>query len=105
MKGRKWTYLFCCLILILISPLIAKSPSASATKGPRMDNLLIKYYPSVEDAYEALKASEIDILGFRLTDALYADAVTDPNICLGKVARHACILSIIRGKDLLQKFF
>ncbi|UCD97160.1 MAG: hypothetical protein JSV35_03695 [Candidatus Bathyarchaeota archaeon] len=51
-----------------------------------MDNLLIKYYASVEVAYEALKASEIDVVGYELTDALYADAITDPNICLGRVA-------------------
>jgi hypothetical protein len=51
-----------------------------------MDNLLIKYYASVEAAYTALKASEIDMIGYEITDVLYADAITDPNICLGPVA-------------------
>ena len=47
--------LFASFILMIAFPL----PSAFAAKGPRMDNLLIKYYASVEAAYTALKASEI----------------------------------------------
>ncbi|UCD96138.1 MAG: hypothetical protein JSV35_06495 [Candidatus Bathyarchaeota archaeon] len=84
MKGRRRTYLSYSLILGFL--LFALPPLAFATKGPRMDNLLIKYYASVEAAYDALKASEIDVVGYELTDVLYADAVTDPNICLGQVA-------------------
>jgi hypothetical protein len=73
-------------ILILIIMLITLYPSASAAKGPRNSDLLIKYYPGIEEAYQALKLSEIDILGYELTTSLYADAIDDPNICLGKVA-------------------
>jgi hypothetical protein len=74
--------LFASFILTIAFPI----PSAFAAKGPRMNDLLIKYYASVEAAYTALKASEIDMIGYELTDVLYADAITDPNICLGPVA-------------------
>ncbi|MCK4498565.1 hypothetical protein KAU25_05155, partial [Candidatus Bathyarchaeota archaeon] len=74
------------LTLILAISLSILTPSILAAKGPRMGNLLIKYYASVEAAYTALKASEIDVIGYEITDVLYADAITDPNICLGKVA-------------------
>ena len=74
------------LTLVLALSLIALSPSALAAKGPRNPDLLIKYYSGIEEAYMALKLSEIDIVGYELTSDLYADAIDDPNICLGKVA-------------------
>jgi hypothetical protein len=86
MKGREGTSQVHYIILILASLIIALSPSAFAVKGPRNPGLLIKYYSSVEAAYTALKASEIDMIGYELTGVLYADAITDPNICLGRVS-------------------
>ncbi|MCK4498455.1 hypothetical protein KAU25_04580, partial [Candidatus Bathyarchaeota archaeon] len=51
------------LTLVLALSLIALSPSALAAKGPRNPDLLIKYYSGIEEAYMALKLSEIDIVG------------------------------------------
>jgi ABC-type transport system substrate-binding protein len=39
--------------------------------GPRVDNVLIKMYPSAEAEWEALKAGEIDITDWTLTKAYY----------------------------------
>jgi len=55
-------------------------------KGPRTDDLIIRYYGDVESAYAALKAGEIDIVGYEITSALYEDAITDPTIVLAPVA-------------------
>jgi len=59
--------------------------SVAAAKGPRYDDWIIRYYENVEAAYAALKAGDIDMVGYEITSDLYADAIADPNIALGPV--------------------
>ena len=68
------------LLLMLAFPLPVK-----ATCGPRSDDLIIRFYSNVESAYAALKAGDIDAIGYEITADLYADAINDSNICLGPV--------------------
>jgi len=73
--------LFATVLLMMSIPL----PSVTATKGPRYDDWIIRYYSDVEAAYAALKAGNIDMCGYEITSDLYADAITDINIGLGPV--------------------
>ena len=68
------------LLMLLAFPL-----PVNADCGPRSDDLIIRFYSSVEAAYAALKACDIDAIGYEITADLYADAITNPNICLGPV--------------------
>jgi len=54
-------------------------------KGARTEDLVIKFYTDVEDAYQALKNDSIDILGYEITADLYDDAINDTNILLAPV--------------------
>jgi hypothetical protein len=61
-------------------------PSAAAAKGPRSDNLVIQYYETVESAYAALKARDIDAVGYEITADLFTDATGDANLVVAPVA-------------------
>ena len=79
------------IILILLSSAVMARPmeekvAETSRKGPRTEELVVKYYNNVTEAYAALKADEIDILDHYLTRELYEDAVSDPNILLAGYA-------------------
>ena len=78
------------LTLILMFSTLANAPTAveaaSPEKGPRTEDLVIYYYGNVTSAYVALKAGEIDIIGYELTPDLFEDAINDVNIVLAPVA-------------------
>lgn len=87
------------LTLILTFSILANVPMALATQGPRTDDLIIFFYGSVEVAYAALKAGDIDMLAYtgwsaglplhngkQFTSNLYADAISDSNIILAPLA-------------------
>jgi len=63
--------------------LVGFYPSAAA-QGPRMDQLLIKYYSSAGAVFDALKAGEIDLMNWPLTYEQYEEAIADPNIIVAK---------------------
>ncbi|MCW3985647.1 MAG: ABC transporter substrate-binding protein [Candidatus Bathyarchaeota archaeon] len=69
------------LLMISVFPL-----PTLAEKGPRSDDLIVYYYGDVESAYAALKANQIDAVGYEITADLYVDASADANIVLGAVA-------------------
>jgi hypothetical protein len=58
---------------------------AAAVKGARSDDLILYYYGDVESAYAALKAGQIDAVGYEITADLYVDASADANIVVGPV--------------------
>jgi hypothetical protein len=58
----------------------------NADCGARSENVIVRFYSDVEAAYAALKACDIDAIGYEITSDLYADAVTDPNLCTAPVA-------------------
>jgi hypothetical protein len=58
---------------------------AMAVKGPRSDDLILYYYGDVESAYAALKANQIDAVGYEITADLFVDASADSNIVVGAV--------------------
>jgi hypothetical protein len=58
---------------------------AAAVKGARSDDLILYYYGDVESAYAALKAGQIDAVGYEITADLFVDASTDANIVVGPV--------------------
>jgi len=72
--------LFATVMLVMMVAIPVK-----ADVGARTENLIIRFYGNVEAAYAALKAGDIDIVGYEITSDLYADAVLDPNIVLGSV--------------------
>jgi len=87
------------LTLILMLSMLANVPMASATQGPRTDDLIMTFYARVEHAYGALLAGDIDMLAYtgwsaglplhdgqQFTADLYAHAITDPNIVLAPLA-------------------
>jgi len=81
----------CALVLILLSSAFAARPTEKTVmeaprKGPRTEDLVINYYGNVTAAYTALKADEIDMLGYEIPAELYRDAIIDPNIVLIGVA-------------------
>ncbi len=57
-----------------------------ALKGPRTEDLILYYYETVDSAYAALKAGEIDMVGYEITADLFTDASQDANIVVGQVA-------------------
>ena len=69
------------LLMIFTFPLPVK-----ADCGPRSEDVIIRFYSDVEAAYAALKACDIDAIGYEITADLYADAVGDPNLCTAPVA-------------------
>jgi hypothetical protein len=60
-------------------------PNPARAVGVRTEDLVIRFYADVESAYAALKAGDIDAVGYEITSDLYADAIGDPNIALGPV--------------------
>jgi len=57
----------------------------SLARCPKMEDLIIRPYPDVWAAYAALKAGDIDIIGYELTTDLYEEAINDTNIVLAPV--------------------
>ncbi|TET56179.1 hypothetical protein E3J51_05370, partial [Candidatus Bathyarchaeota archaeon] len=72
--------LFATVMLVMMVTIPIK-----ADVGARTENLIIRFYGNVESAYAALKAGDIDAVGYEITSDLYADAVLDPNVVLGSV--------------------
>jgi hypothetical protein len=73
-------------VLLMMTIFPAPHHKAMATQGPRTEDLVLFYYSDVEAAYAALKADEIDAVGYEITAELYQDAILDPNIVLSGVA-------------------
>jgi ABC-type transport system substrate-binding protein len=86
------------LTLILALSITANTRVAQSAKGPRSDDLVFKFYATVDQAYVALKAGEVDLLGYigwsvglPLHDGeqvhydLYQDAIADSNIQLAPI--------------------
>jgi len=61
------------------------SPVKAVDMGARTEYLVMRFYGNVQSAYAALKAGDIDAVGYEITQNLYIDAITDPNIVLGPV--------------------
>jgi hypothetical protein len=77
------------MLLLMVTLLLSTSLAIRVTpaaNGSRTEDLIFRFYADVESAYAALKAGDIDLVAQELTFELYADAITDPNICLGPVA-------------------
>ena len=87
MKGS-CSIVFPTLAIILLTAALG-TPSipieTTQTKGPRTEDLIIKFYPTLKQAYRALKNGSIDILAYELTPDLYQDAIDDSNIVLAPV--------------------
>jgi len=78
--------LITCLTAILILIMsFSYEPVLAQTNGPREEDLIIKFYSNIEQAYSALKDGSIDIIGYELTLDLYLDAINDSNIVLAPV--------------------
>jgi len=75
----------CLTVILILSTSFSQYSVFAQTKGPRTENLIIKFYPNTEEAYAALKNGSIDILAYELTSDLYEDAINDSNIVLGPV--------------------
>ena len=73
-------------VLLMMTVFPAPQYKAVAAKGVRTEDMVMFYYADVESAYAALKADEIDAVGYEITAELYQDAITDPNIVLSGVA-------------------
>jgi len=73
-------------VLLMMTVFPAPQYKAVAAKGVRTEDMVMFYYADVESAYAALKADEIDAVGYDITAELYQDAITDPNIVLSGVA-------------------
>ncbi|MCK4478761.1 hypothetical protein KAU88_09610 [Candidatus Bathyarchaeota archaeon] len=89
-KGKILSVISRLTIVLLLSVALldmSNHPTSSVTavNGPRTDDLIIRYYTNVEQAYGALKAGLIDIVGCELTADLYGDAINDANIVLAHV--------------------
>ena len=76
------TVLFAIVLLMMFA---FPFTSTRADAGPRMDNLILRYYADVEATYAALKAGEIDAIGYEITSDLFTNAITDLNIAQGSV--------------------
>src|SRR4030043_211295 len=50
--------------------------------GPRMDQILVKKYASLQSEIDALKAGEIDFTDWALEKAMIDDLSTDPNVTI-----------------------
>ncbi|MCK4435845.1 hypothetical protein KAU87_03440 [Candidatus Bathyarchaeota archaeon] len=92
--------LFATVMLVMMVAIPVK-----ADVGARTENLIIRFYANVESAYAALKAGDINAVGYEITSDLYADAILDPNIILGSVGdrgkyefdtnnMHACLSAV-----------
>lgn len=72
----------CLAVILILSTSFSQESVLSKAKGPRTEDLIIKFYPNIEQAYQALKNGSIDILAYELTSDLYQDAINDSNIVL-----------------------
>ena len=72
------------LIMLLV---VACTPqvSVSASKGPREDDLQMLFYSDVLATYDALKAGDIDIVGFDIMLPVYLEAIDNPDVVLAPV--------------------
>jgi hypothetical protein len=59
---------------------------SQAAQGPREEDLQMFFYTDVLASYAALEAGEVDIVGFDIQEAIYIDAITNPNVALAPVA-------------------
>ena len=73
--------LFTAVMLMMIVAVPVK-----ASVGARWEDLALRFYGNVQTAYSALKAGDVDAVGYELQSLLYADAISDPNIILGSVS-------------------
>ena len=81
--------LFATLAIVMALLMITAFPiptNAQAVRGPRTEDLIIRFYSDVEGAYAALKAGEIDMVGYEITKELFEDAIEDPHIQVAPVA-------------------
>ncbi|MCW3985230.1 MAG: ABC transporter substrate-binding protein, partial [Candidatus Bathyarchaeota archaeon] len=86
-KVEKVSPLVLTLILVFsLSAISEAAKAASPTRGPRTEDLIINFYGNISSAYAALKAAEIDIVGYEIVEELYEDAIADSNIVLAPVA-------------------
>ncbi len=76
--------LFVSILATLILTPVTASAVTPVSKGPRIDDLLIKFYPNSQLLYEALEAGEVDLSEWLLEDSQIVDAQADPNIILSK---------------------
>jgi hypothetical protein len=83
-KAKKLIISALALALVLCISFSQYSACAQ-TKGPRVEDLIIRFYADIEQAYNALKNGSIDIVGYEITQDLYEDAVDDLNIVLAPV--------------------
>jgi ABC-type transport system substrate-binding protein len=70
-------------LMVLLT--LAILPSSQAAMGPREDELQMRFYSNVLNAYTALETGEIDIVGFDIQEPVYIDAIDNPNVALGAV--------------------
>jgi len=86
-KVEKVSPLVLTLILVFsLSAISEAAKAASPTRGPRTEDLIIYYYGNVEASYAALKAGDIDMVGYEITSDLYSSAISNLNVVLGGVA-------------------
>jgi len=75
----------CLAVILILSTSFSQYSVFAQTKGPRTEDLTIKFYPNIDEAYQALKDGSIDILGYEIGSDLLQDAKADPNIILDTV--------------------
>jgi hypothetical protein len=80
LKAIPIAILFATVLLMFAFPL-----PVNADCGARTEDVICRFYSDVEAAYAALKACDIDAIGYEITADLYADAITDPNLCTAPV--------------------
>jgi len=84
--GRVEKLIITCLALVLVfSTSFSQESVFAQTKGPRTEDIIIRFYTDVEAAYAALKAGDIDMVAHEILSDLYSDAIEDPNIVIGPV--------------------
>jgi len=84
--GRVEKLIIACLTAILIlSTSYSHDFVFAQIKGPRTEDLIIKFYSNIDYAYQALKDGSIDIIGYELPSNLYQDSINDSNIVLAPV--------------------
>ena len=87
MKGS-CSIVFPALAIILLTAALG-TPSipleTTLERGSRTEDLIIKFYPNIDEAYQALKNGDIDMLGYEITSSIYNNAVNDTNIVLAPV--------------------
>ncbi len=72
-------------IILILSTSYFHEVSFAQEHGSRTEDLIIKFYPNIEQAYNALKNGSIDIVNYEIPSDLYEDAINDPNIVLAPV--------------------